>query len=180
MAFFTSDLHFGHKNIMKFNPHTRPYSSLEDMDEKMIESWNKDVAPGSLVYILGDVSFYKPKKTVEILNNLNGSKILIKGNHDSSNLKDQGFRDCFIEIHDYFEAKIVDRYMCLFHFPIYDWHKIHHGAYHLHGHVHGKHLGIGGRILDVGWDNFGRVVSYDEVVYILDQSEVRVHGAGKN
>ena len=57
---FTSDLHFGHKNIMKFCPKYRSHcKDVEDMDEMLIEMWNKSVQPNDIVYNLGDLFFYR-------------------------------------------------------------------------------------------------------------------------
>lgn len=179
-VFFTADLHFGHKNILKYNPETRPYLDLKDMEEKMIEQWNERVHCSDYVWILGDVSFYKSDKTVEILKRMNGTKLLIEGNHDKSLMKSNQFKECFMEIHQYRECKIGDHNMVLFHFPIFDWHRVHHGAIHLHGHVHGFPTGIRGKILDVGWDAHGNVLSYEEVVSMMETKEVRGHGVGKN
>ncbi len=36
---YTSDLHIGHKNIIGFDH--RPFSSLDEMTEKIIANWNK-------------------------------------------------------------------------------------------------------------------------------------------
>lgn len=79
--FFTSDLHFGHEGIIKMC--NRPFQSLEEMDETLIKNWNSLVKPKDKVYVLGDFfMYYKKPKLREILNRLNGTKILIKGNHD--------------------------------------------------------------------------------------------------
>ena len=80
MNFYISDNHFGHKNIIKYD--NRPFNSVEDMDEVMIDRWNSVVGDDDTVYILGDFSWYKEEKTLEILNRLSGRKVLIKGNHD--------------------------------------------------------------------------------------------------
>lgn len=82
--FFISDMHFGHSNILKFtNPDGSPvrtFSSVEEMDELMIQNWNKTVSPCDKVYCLGDVSINK--KYISQLYRCNGDKVLIKGNHD--------------------------------------------------------------------------------------------------
>lgn len=173
--YYTSDLHFGHKNITKFNPDTRPFQSMEEMDEKIIDSWNNTVKSGDTVYILGDVSFYKVSKTVEILSRLRGQKILIIGNHDTHHIERDEFIRSFIGMGDLMENKVDGQLMVMCHFPIYEWDQMHRGAIHLHGHTHGKVLGIGGKILDVGWDNVGKVISHEEVIERMANLPVREH-----
>ena len=87
--FFTADNHFGHQGILKHQTDTRPYSSVEEMDEEMIQLWNETVRPGDVVRVIGDFSFHGWEKTGEILDRLNGQKILIIGNHDKSSLSGQ-------------------------------------------------------------------------------------------
>lgn len=85
--FFTADHHFGHTNILKYedanrrNAHGGRFSSIEKMDEYLIAQWNTTIAPGDLVYCLGDFS-YKQSTMEAIVPRLNGEKILIVGNHD--------------------------------------------------------------------------------------------------
>ena len=55
--FITSDLHFGHKNILEYDK--RPFSSIEEHDESLIENWNSLVRPQDLVYCLGDITLGK-------------------------------------------------------------------------------------------------------------------------
>lgn len=178
--FYTSDLHFGHKNILKFNPETRPFSSIEEMEEGIIKTWNETVGAEDTIYILGDFSFYNLTKTVPIICRLSGKKVLIAGNHDKKLLQNSIFQNCFSSVHDYLEVKVQDHYMMMFHFPIWEWNKIHHGAIHLHGHVHGKPTGIPGRILDAGWDNQGKIFSHEDVVKLVGHKEIRNHGDGKD
>lgn len=52
MIYYTADLHFGHANIIKLCH--RPFASIEEMDEKLIEKWNNKVKNGDTVYIVGD------------------------------------------------------------------------------------------------------------------------------
>jgi calcineurin-like phosphoesterase family protein len=77
--FFTSDLHIGHKNILKYNRHE--FSTIEDMEIEMVSRWNSKVGKDDIVYILGDVSFTSLERTLFVLSQLNGEKHLILGNH---------------------------------------------------------------------------------------------------
>lgn len=78
--FFTSDTHFGHRNIIKYCD--RPFSSVEEMDEHMIRVWNEQVGVSDIVFHLGDFSFYNTSESQRIYDRLKGHKILIRGNHD--------------------------------------------------------------------------------------------------
>lgn len=132
---FISDLHFGHKNALSFD--NRPFCSIEDHDQKLIENWNKAVSPEDTVYILGDVSWHKPGKTIEILDQMRGHKCLINGNHDGHLLKNQDFRSRFEEILDYKDLVLeYDRHVILCHYPIPCFKNHYYGAFHLYGHVH--------------------------------------------
>ena len=46
MIFFTSDLHLGHENCIRLC--NRPFSSIEEMDETLIENWNRKVQRGRI------------------------------------------------------------------------------------------------------------------------------------
>lgn len=81
-VFVIADTHFGDENIIKYEK--RPFTTVEEMDSKIIESWNSAVSQEDIVFHLGDVSFYTDKEKVsEIIGKLNGRKILIMGNHDN-------------------------------------------------------------------------------------------------
>lgn len=157
--FITSDLHFGHPNIMKFCPATRKFRDVAHMESEMIRMWNESVQPTDTVYILGDVSFADARKTVEILKALHGRKILIEGNHDSKLMRDTAFRAQFAEIYKYHEINVLGLKVVMFHYPIYDHNGAHRGSIMLHGHRHGNPTGISGRIKDIGFDATGKIVS---------------------
>lgn len=94
---FTSDTHFGHKNVLKHCPERlKAFGIPEDVtdeekvrlhDEYLIQLWNGTIGRKDIVYIIGDFSFYNVEKTRKILSRLNGSKFLIIGNHDKSSVK---------------------------------------------------------------------------------------------
>ena len=80
--FVIADLHFGHENIIKYC--NRPFKDVTHMNETIIANWNNKVSSGDLVYILGDFSMkFDMEKTKNLLNRLNGRKVLIMGNHDT-------------------------------------------------------------------------------------------------
>jgi len=60
----------------------RPFTDLDDMHSKLIKQWNSQVKKNEQVYVLGDFSFGGKAKTKAILDQLNGQKILVWGNHD--------------------------------------------------------------------------------------------------
>ena len=78
---FTSDTHFGHKNILIYESDARPFETLEEMHEVLIDRWNSVVRDGDTVYHLGDFAF--GQQWVSIAERLKGRKKLIMGNHDT-------------------------------------------------------------------------------------------------
>lgn len=83
MRWFTSDTHFFHANILKYD--SRPYSNVEDMMEGIIRNWNQCVSKRDIVYHLGDFAFGNPKRWKAITDRLNGHITLVRGNHDVQN-----------------------------------------------------------------------------------------------
>lgn len=135
MNYFISDLHFGHGNCLAFDD--RPFTSIEAHDAFIIENWNETVGMDDDVYILGDISWYNSTKTIEIFKQLNGRLHLIKGNHDTTVLKNPELRKLFVEITDYKELFIdKNTSIVLCHYPIPCFKNHFYGWYHLYGHVH--------------------------------------------
>jgi calcineurin-like phosphoesterase family protein len=84
-----SDTHFFHENILKFTDSTTGelvrggrFSSVNEMNECMLDNWNSVVSPGDKVYHLGDVTMGHNEEFLKFWPKLNGSKRLIVGNHD--------------------------------------------------------------------------------------------------
>lgn len=156
-CFFTSDLHFHHKNIVQYSG--RPWTT-ETQTEEIIKRWNNRIGPTDHVFHLGDFSFSHAKqagRVIEIIKELDGVHYYIGGNHcdrslwsliEAQELTHVAF------IGNYLEARIGESRtkVCMFHYPLEVWNGMHHGSIHLHGHCHGSLPAVGKR-LDVGLDN---------------------------
>lgn len=132
-VFITSDNHFGHDNMYKFlnydGTKVRPQSSAAEGDAEMIEKWNALVQPQDKVYHLGDVAFSKP--ALAIMARLNGTKILLLGNHDK-----MPAREYLKYFKDVRSCKNLDR-MLLTHYPVHP-DSIGKARCNVHGHTHGQ------------------------------------------
>lgn len=82
--FFTSDTHFGHSKIIDYCK--RPFSSIEEHDKTLIQNWNNTVGQDDTVFHLGDFAYGNSQFIANIIKQLNGNIILIKGNHDLRNM----------------------------------------------------------------------------------------------
>ena len=134
-TFFIADLHFGHKNILDYD--NRRFPSIEAHDSEIIERWNSTVGIDDDVWILGDISWYSATKTIEIFNQLNGTKHLCVGNHDKKLLKNRDVRNLFVEIVDYKELVLDGNTgIVLCHYPIPCFNHHFNNWIHLYGHVH--------------------------------------------
>lgn len=138
-TFFTSDLHFGHANVIRFD--NRPFETVEEMDKELVIRWNKKVGKNDTVYILGDFLWGTHKKDAkELISSLKGKKVLIKGNHDGFLLKTDAV-ELFEDIRDYGDivvnlagGKPVRCILSHYYIPLYNGYRW--GAVHLHGHSH--------------------------------------------
>lgn len=178
---FTSDTHFGHKNILTFCE--RPFNSVEEMDEYLINNWNSKVGKDDVVFHLGDFAFASNKRWQELIYKLNGKIYLILGNHDITRWPGTYTMQLFDRVENQMMLKIDNKYkVYLNHFPFlcYD------GTYRnpedctiqLHGHVHERVGGIGKddqRLqyrfpyqYDVGVDNNNFYpISWEEILKII-------------
>jgi calcineurin-like phosphoesterase family protein len=130
-TWFSADFHYGHKNIIKFC--NRPFATVEEMDEVLISNWNKKVGKFEHAWIIGDFCFNDKNKGQEILNRMNGIKHLVRGNHDSTSVKLDGWAS----ISDYEEMKIGSQKIILSHYAMRVWNGSHYGSWQLYGHSHG-------------------------------------------
>jgi len=175
MIYFSSDSHFYHGNVIMYS--NRPFSSVEEMNQSMIDSWNKIVKPNDIVYHLGDFAFCNYLLICELLKQLNGEKHFILGNHDkiirekSVYLTGNGLLK---SIQDYKEVNYNHKTFCLFHYPMRTWNKKHYNSYHCFGHVHNAlDNQPNGLSIDVGVDSKlitseYRPISSEEIINYFD------------
>jgi len=141
------------------------------MNNVLKQNWNKTVRPNDEIYILGDVTMKGSVYAAEILQQLNGRKYLIKGNHDRF-VDQAGFdRSLFEWIRDYHMLNYQNQRFILFHYPIEEWNHSFRGSIHLHGHQHNnksynyQNLEKGKYRFDVGVDaNDMYPVSIEEII----------------
>lgn len=81
--FLTSDMHFNHARILDFCGDSRPFDTIQEMNEGLVESWNSVVGVDDEVWVLGDAVMGQREPTLmEYIPKLNGTKVLVPGNHD--------------------------------------------------------------------------------------------------
>ena len=136
-VFFTSDTHFNHEKIIEYCK--RPFSSVEEMDKKLVSNWNEVVSEGCTVFHLGDFAFGGFPIWEGIRSQLNGRIILIRGNHDfRQNLQNlKRLDDMFDEVVLQKNIEIDGQSIILNHYPFLCYGGSYgHKVWALHGHVH--------------------------------------------
>ena len=135
--FFTSDTHFGHENIIKFC--NRPFANAQEMNETLINNWNRVVGPDDTIFHLGDFAFGGSYLWNNMLDRLNGHIHLVIGNHDRKNLR-QGYVQKFDSIYPQLQINIDGRSVYLNHYPFLCYGGSYRGdkdaVWQLFGHVH--------------------------------------------
>lgn len=142
MRYYISDLHFFHENLNQ-RMDCRGFASAAEMNEYIVEHWNKKVKEGDDVIILGDVSAGNAEQTNEILRRLKGNLFLIEGNHDHF-LKHRKFDSSLFQwVKPYAELRDNKRKVILSHYPIFCYngqYRVNEEGkptnYMLYGHVH--------------------------------------------
>ena len=192
-VYFTSDTHYGHKNICKgvtswedANDSTRDFDTLEEMNEWLIHGINLLVKRQDILIHLGDWSFGGFENIRKFRERIWCENIhLVLGNHDHHIENNrEGIQDIFTSVSDMLEIEInyvtggqvTATYMVqACHYPMMSWKDMNKGAMHLHGHVHlpghNKHAGEG-RIMDVGVDANGMLpVAFRAIAMMLKDRE---------
>lgn len=188
--YFYSDPHYGHKNVIQFCE--RPFLDTDEMTERMIKLYNDTVPPDGICIWLGDCFFINATKAKVIMDQLNGTKILIRGNHDLNT--SQMYRMGFSYVADYAEMAIAGHTVSLKHYPfkpkvtfkdrikllmgkkIRDLKYMERrpddkGQWLMHGHTHSK-IKQKGKQIHVGVDAWGyKPVPYAAIESIIQKAE---------
>jgi len=184
---FTSDLHLGHKNIIKKlsdweSGGQRDFNSIEEMDKTILNGINDNVQEGDTLFILGDSMFGK-KDYTSLFNSIECKNLYVMaGNHcHTGNLKEVCAEFDYPYISAYGDDLIINnKDYVISHYPILSWNKMGRGSVHLYGHVHDSFNLIKNpiteyftsmRTFDVGVDSafriFGKYIPFN-LEYILD------------
>ena len=184
MKWVTSDHHFGHTNILRFQKDTRPFSSIEEHDEFAIEQWNSQVKQEDDVYYLGDFTLRDWEFASSIIKRLNGQIHFIFGGHDhrwyyeasDEELLELGctrlgeLTTIYSKEHSLDGKHPLPIVLC--HYAMKTFDRSHYGSIQLFGHSHGNLKNPEKNTMDVGVDNNNfKLYSLEEVVEILGSKE---------
>lgn len=192
-TWITSDLHFFHKNILKFQPNrAAQFASVDEMNAFIVRHINETVGEDGILFHLGDLSFGRADETVDLLGAIKVREVhSVFGNHDDEeHMRSLARRLSLVGSTKWiFHGERItlktqkNEEMVCDHFPLQVWNKSHHNAYHVHGHCHGSLSNEGyGRRCDVGFDSphvtgkaENRIFRLDEVFAYLMSREPAYH-----
>lgn len=189
--FFSSDQHFGHRNVVKFC--SRPFEDEKQMGEALIANWNSVVTNEDIVVTMGDFFWFNDSHSIKkCVDKLNGKDIyIVLGNHDKREsfrrITDPRFHIVDGVTHIFLRCEDENRWyqktfeiVCC-HYPLMTWSHRDRGAINLFGHIHSGWLRSvddydqmlplwKGQQLDVGVDNQNYTpVSFENVLAQLAQ-----------
>jgi calcineurin-like phosphoesterase family protein len=170
--FFISDTHFGHEaTCTRFKRNDgitplRPFANAQEMDEEMVRRWNEVVKDGDKVYHLGDVVMNE--KHLPTLARLNGTKRLVRGNHDI--FKTKVYMQYFKEIYG---VRVLED-MVLTHAPLHPESVTQRWRTNVHGHLHANIVEREGEGLCMEPDPLYMSVCVEQIDYRpIELSELR-------
>jgi len=146
-----------------------PIKYANEMDELIIKKWNEVVSPEDTVYHLGDFAF-RSRNTNSCFHRLNGTKILILGNHDGKDVLKLPWAKIYgsvvgknedrIKEYSSIALTIEGQYINLSHFAPRTWDASHRNAWALFGHSHGGLPEDASLSFDIGWDAWGQPIDF--------------------
>ncbi len=154
-TWFIGDTHFGHKNILEYEKEARPFSTLTEMHEVMIDRWNSVVGDDDTVYHLGDFCF--GKHNISIAERLKGKKKLVMGNHDTYPTAD------YLPYFEKLYGVVFYEQCILSHVPVHINGLGSRWKLNIHGHLHSKLVMRSGIVLGTDFDIIENPVSVKEV-----------------
>jgi calcineurin-like phosphoesterase family protein len=162
MEYFSSDRHFNHNRMATM----RGFSSVEEMNETIIENHNKVVKENDIIYELGDFCFRG--NPIEFLNRLNGHFYFVRGNHDQKKID---FYKVQHWVDGYYDIQLHGEKITLCHYPMISWNCSHYNSIQIHGHHHNATIiqeKFPGRRMNVSMEatNFTPVSFYEMIEYI--------------
>lgn len=170
--FFTADTHFGHGNIIKYCG--RPFANTDEMDDALIDNWNRLVTKNDDVYHLGDFAFKNGRDIEDYFGRLNYRTLFfVYGNHDKG-MRDferqgNGNRYNVVFLPAQKEIKVNGQGIILSHYAMRTWDKAHYGYWQLYGHSHGTLPDDPNALsIDVGVDCHGyKPIDFEQVGEIM-------------
>ena len=181
--FFTSDLHFGHRNVIKFC--NRPWQDEKEMNSGLIDNWNSVVGNNDIVFVLGDTFWFNDSHSIKkVISKLNGKDIyVLPGNHDDFSgwyrIDDPRIHLCSdtVVLWLQFEGRKKIFEIWMNHYPLMTWPHREGGSIQLFGHIHsqeGKYDGVDQDLplhknqIDVGCDRWGwKPISIEDIMVKL-------------
>lgn len=152
----TADEHYHHRRILQYQK--RPFSTVEEMNDRLIEAHNSVVGDEDVVIHVGDFSFGKAEDFARVAERLAGAHFFMDGSHDRS------MREFFAEGHGegsqrlfllpkLFEFTFQKTKVVLCHYAMENWWASHYGrsSVHFHGHSHGRFCSAK-QAVDIGVD----------------------------
>jgi len=184
---FTSDIHYGHKNLVRGvsdwedKSGCRDFATVDEMNEKILLNINQSVQQDDTLFVLGDWSFAGIDNTWKLRNRINCRNIhFIIGNHDVHIKLDKMLhndtlfrraKELFTSVNNYLEISIEKQPIVMSHYPMAAWNNSFRGSWMLHGHCHdtlthtshqqwygSDYLFTSGKVLDVGLDTAKRIL----------------------
>lgn len=181
--FFTSDLHFGHRNVIRFC--NRPWQDEKEMNSGLIDNWNSVVGDNDIVFVLGDSFWFNDSQSIKrVISKLNGKDIyVLPGNHDDFSswyrIDDPRIHLCSdtVVLWLQFEGRKKIFEIWMNHYPLMTWPHREGGSIQLFGHIHsqeGKYDGVDQDLplhknqIDVGCDRWGwKPISIEDIMVKL-------------